>query len=182
MNKADLIEKLNQSDMVLVGLGEEIDDELKIRLLEFETKPVSIQNKRYSARVEDYIVEHLYCVEDFSYLLQWYPFNRDKMRECILNLAIREIQSAVELPCLVHAKLFEHLMRSSQLEDEDKVSFLIQQIKAGIAKGAVKSAFEQLELTEYKEILEGQSGKVFATEISEQILEALLKNPKKRLF
>lgn len=156
-------------------LGEEIDDELKIRLLEFETKPVSIQNKRYSARVEDYIVEHLYCVEDFSYLLQWYPFNRDKMRECILNLAIREIQSAVELPCLVHAKLFEHLMRSSQLEDEDKVSFLIQQIKAGIAKGAVKSAFEQLELTEYKEILEGQSGKVFATEISEQILEALLK-------
>ena len=97
------------------------------------------------------------------------------MRECILNLAIREIQSAVELPCLVHAKLFEHLMRSSQLEDEDKVSFLIQQIKAGIAKGAVKSAFEQLELTEYKEILEGQSGKVFATEISEQILEALLK-------
>ena len=39
----------------------------------------------------------------------------------------------------------------------------------------MKSAFEQLELTEYKEILEGQSGKVFATEISEQILEALLK-------
>lgn len=155
-------------------LEEEIDDELKIRLLEFETKPVSIQNKRYSARVEDYIVEHLYCVEDFSYLLQWYPSNRDKMRECILNLAIREIQSAVELPCLVHAKLFEHLMQSSQLEDKDKVGFLIQQIKAGITKRAVKSAFEQLGKTDFRELLDQKSGKVSVSNTNEQILEVLL--------
>ncbi len=48
-------------------LEKEIDDEFKIRLLEFETKPVSIQDKKYSARVEDYIVGHLYCKEDLPY-------------------------------------------------------------------------------------------------------------------
>lgn len=155
-------------------LEKEIDDELKIRLLEFETKPVSIQDKDYSAKVEDYIVEHLYCEEDFSYLLQWYPSNREQMRKLILNLAIGKIQSAVELPCLVHAKLFEHLMRSDQLEDEDKVAFLIQQMKAGITKGTVKSAFEQLGMKEFKEILAGEPRKVSVSNINKQILDVLL--------
>lgn len=155
-------------------LEKEIDDEFKIRLLKFETKPVSVQDKEYSTRVEDYIVEHLYCEEDFPYLLQWYPSNRDKMRELILDLAIREIQSAVELPCLVHAKLFEHLMRSNQLEGEDKGVFLIQQMKAGIAKGAVKSAFEQLGMNDFKELLDGKDGEVSVSSTNEQILEMLL--------
>lgn len=155
-------------------LEKEIDDEVKIRLLEFETESISIQDKMYSARVEDYIVEHLYCEKDFSYLLQWYPSNREQMRKLILNLAIGKIQSAVELPCLVHAKLFEHLMRSDQLEDKDKVVFLIQQMKAGITKGTVKSAFEQLGMKEFKEILAGESRKVSVSNINEQILEASL--------
>ncbi len=96
------------------------------------------------------------------------------MRELILNLAIREIQSAVELSCLVHAKLFEHLMRSPKLEDEDKVVFLIRQIKAGIAKGAVKSAFEQLGMNNFKELLDGKGGEVTVSSTNEQILEVLL--------
>lgn len=162
------------SSEMLQLLEKEISDELKIRLLGFETKPISIQGKKYSAKVKDYIVEHLYSSKDFQYLLQRYSTNTIRLRELILDRAIKAIQNAEEIPCILPVKLFEQLMQTDQIDDEDKQSLLIQQIKIGATKGAVKLALEQLGLTEYKEVLEGQSGKVPMTEISEQILEALL--------
>lgn len=161
------------SEMIQL-LEKEISDELKIRLLGFETKPISIQDKKYSARVEDYIVEHLYNSKDFQYLLQWYPSNRIRLRGLILDMVIEAIRNAEEMPCALHVKLFEQLMQTDEIYDEDKHSLLIQQIKLGATKGAVKFALEQFGWTEYKEILEGQSDKVPATKIDEQILEALL--------
>lgn len=163
------------SSEMLQLLDKEISDELKIQLLRFETKPISIQDKKYSAGVEDYIVEHLYSSEDFPYLVQWYPSSRIRLRELILDMVITAIQNAEEIPCVLHVKLLEQLMQTDEIDDEDKQSLLIQQIRIGATKGAVKSALEHLGLTEYKEILEGQSIKVSVTRINEQILEALKK-------
>lgn len=163
------------SSELLQLLEEEISDELKMRLLRFETKPISIQDGKYSAKVEDYIIEHLYSSKDFSYLLKWYPSNRVQLRKLILDRAIEAIWHGRELPCAVHVKLFEQLMQSDKIDNRDKQGLLIQQIMKGIAKGAVKEAFEQLGLTEYKRIMGGQSGKVSAISINEQILKALLK-------
>lgn len=162
------------SSEMLPLLEKEISDELKIQLLGFETKPISIQDKKYSARVEDYIVEHLYSSMDFPYLLKWYPSNRIRLQELILDMVIKAIQNAEEIPCVLHVKLFEQLMQTDEIYDADKQSLLIQQIKIGAAKGAVKFALEQLGLTEYKEILEGQFSKVSVTEVNEQMLGALL--------
>lgn len=155
-------------------LEEEISDELKLRLLGFETNPISIRNKKYSAKVKEYILKNLYSSEDFSHLLKDYHSYKTSSREIILDKAIREIRRAGELPCVANIKLFEQLMQTDQIDNRDKQGLLIQQIRSGIDKRAMKVAFEQLGLTEYKGILEGQSGKISATSTNERMLNALL--------
>lgn len=155
-------------------LEEEISDELKLRLLGFETKPISIRNKKYSAKVKEYIIKNLYDSGDFSCLLKEYPSYKAQLQKIILDKAIREIRRAGELPCVINIRLFEQLMQTDQIDNGDKQGLLIQQIRAGINKKAMKVAFEQLGLTEYNRILEGHFGKVSVTRTNEQILEALL--------
>lgn len=166
-------EDIFSSSELMQILEEKIDDELKIRLLKFATSPISIQNKNYSDRIQDYIVENLYCEKDFEYLVQWYPLNRGGLKKQILNIVIAAIQNTEEISCVVHPKLLESLILSERINTADKLALLAQQIEAGIQKGNAKKAFEQLGIPEYKQLLEGKQVKVEATSTEEQLLEAL---------
>ncbi len=166
-------EAIFSSSELLQLLEENIDEELKIRLLHFATAPISIQNKNYSDKIQDYIVENLYSSRDFKYLVQWYPSNRARLRKRILSIVIEAILSGEEIPCVLHVKLLEGLILSKKIESEDMQALLAKQIMIGLQKGVAKIAFEQLGMPEYKQLLEGKQTKVEITDTGEQLLEAL---------
>lgn len=166
-------EDIFSASELLQILEENVDDGLKIRLLQFATAPISIQNKNYSDKIQDYIVENLYSNEDFEYLVQWYPSNRVGLRKQILTIATEAIQNAEDIPCVMHAKLLESLILSEKIDATEMQALLARQIKLGLQKGVAKNAFEQLGMLDYKQLLEGKQVKVEITDTGEQLLEAL---------
>ncbi len=156
-------------------LETEISDEIKIELLQFETEPISIRNKKYSYKVQDFIVEKLFCNDDFQYVVQWYPKDRIQLRKTILNLAINSIQDIKAINCLLQSELLEGLLQSNLIDIENKIEVLAHQIEVGMDKVAVRSALKQLGLSEYIHLLEGKRPKVHATIANETLLKVLLK-------
>ena len=154
-------------------LEEKIDDELKIRLLKFNIMPISIKNKNYSDRIQDYIVENLYSNKDFQHLVKWYPSNRIKLRKRILDIAIEIIQNGEEISCVFHNKLLESILLSDKIDIVDKQILLARQIELGIQKSVAKTAFGQLDLPEYNQLLAGGQAKVEATNTGKLLLDAL---------
>ncbi len=152
------------SSELLQLLDEEIADEYKLKLLQFETMPISIKDKNYSTMIQDYIVEQLYCDEDLEYLLQWYPRERVQLRRHILRLAIESIDFIAESKCLLNVELFIELIKSNQVSNIDKKALLAKQIELGMENAIIITAFEQLGLTEYLRLLEGKRPKVQATQ------------------
>lgn len=156
-------------------LKEKFDDELKIELLQYEEEPISIKDKKYSPKVEEYIVSHLYCNEDFEYLLQWYPPNRSRLRDLILEISIKYIQDITKVQCMLHMDLFNSLMQTERIGIENKKVVIAKQVEMGMEKHLADRLFEQLNLSEYTQLLEGKRPKILATTDNEILLEALLK-------
>lgn len=156
-------------------LQEKIDDELKVELLQYETKPISIKNKGYSPRVEEYIISNLFDSKDYEYLLQWYPKNRPNLRKGILDLVVDNIQEISEVECMLHMDLFNSLMQTDRIRTEDKKVVIAKQIEMGMEKVLVEKMFEQLNLNEYTQLLGGKRPKIPATADNEILLIALLK-------
>lgn len=162
------------SSELLYLLSMEIEEELKLKLLQIETEPISIEGKNYSSNVEDYIVENLYCEEDFEYFVQWYPENRETIRTIIFNIAIKEVEQIKEIQCKVHPELFMDLVKSKQIDIADKRYIIAKQVELGVDMKLVRIVFDYLQMTEYLQLLDGKRPKIRATLSNEKLLDALL--------
>lgn len=169
----EIIDALSLSSAELLQLLDaDINDELKLQLLEFASEPISIQNKKYSVQIQDYIVENLHDSKDLPYLLGWYPEGRIHMRNLILGLAEESVKSIKFLKCSLHPALFIDLLQSDNIELSDKKMLLALQIMNGLHKVNVRSAFKDLGLSQFNQILDGQLDQIKVTTSNEAILTA----------
>lgn len=169
-----IIDEDNFSTVELVQLlEEEIDDGMKLGLLVYQSEPISIQSKKYSSNIQDYILENLYDKEDFCYLIQWYPRNRIKTRSLIFDIAVEAIDELTEIPCLLHADLFMELIGTSQIDLADKKRILANQIERGIDKSVVEDVLGILGLAKYQQLLSGKRPKIADTTENERLLYAM---------
>lgn len=168
-----LDEKSFSSTELMQLLDTNIDDEIKLQLLQYETKPISIKDKSYSAKIQSYILKNLYCESDLVFLVQWYPKNRNQIRECILEIAIASIQHIIEHSYKVHVDLFQHLVQSDKVEVEDKKELLANHIKLGMEQSSVKVALQHIGLLEYLYLLDGKRPKIPVTDANEKLLMVL---------
>lgn len=156
-------------------LETDIDDVLKLKLLEFASDPISIQNKKYSAQIQDYIVENLYDSNDLEYLLGWYPEGRDHMRSLILSLAeesVKDLDNIEVLKYIIHLELLSDLLESDNIDLPGKKILLASQIVHGIRKANARTALNTLGLAQFNRILDGQQDKLADTPSNEAILFA----------
>lgn len=155
-------------------LHEKIDDELKIELLQYETRPISIRGKGYSPKIEEYIVGNLFDSKDYEYLVQWYPKNRPNLRKLIFDIMVGQIQDISDVDCILHMDLFNSLMQTDRISIEDKKLVIAKQIEMGMENLFVEKIFEQLSLNEYTQLLGGKRPKILASTDNEKLLNALL--------
>lgn len=162
------------SSELLQLLEADIADELKLKLLEFASDPISIQGKKYSAQIQDYIVENLYDSKDLGYLLGWYPGGRDHMRSLILSLAEENVQDIELMKLSLHPALFQAVLKSDKIPLADRKILLAQQIKKGLYKANARAAFKELELPQFIQILDGTPGRIKITTSNEALLAAFM--------
>lgn len=155
-------------------LESSIDDEFKIKLLEYASEPVSVQGKHYSNRIKEYIVENLYDSKDLKHLLFIYPAESAKMQALILSLAEKHLREVEKLNCRLHFALLKNLLQSGNIKAVDKIELLAQQIKLGLNKNNARTAFRELGLKEFNQVFDGKLNQIEATDVNESVLEALL--------
>lgn len=169
-----IIDENNFSPEELVQLLEEdISDEMKLELLAYQSEPISIRGKKYPPKIQDYILENLYNKEDFIYLMLWYPPNRTKTRNLILDIAVDTIDELIEKPCLLHVKLFMELIGTNRIELEDKECILANQIKRGVEKSVVEDVLDILGLVKFQQLLSGKRPKISCTDVNERLLRSM---------
>lgn len=169
-----VIDEENFSTAELVQLLEEgISEEIKFKLLAYQSEPISIRNKKYSPNIQDYILENLYSREDFRYLMLWYPGNRIKTRSLIFDIAVEAIDELTELSYQLHVELFMELIRTGEIDLDDKKRILVNRIKLGVDKAVAEEVLEVLGLIEYQQLLAGKRPKILATISNELLLEVL---------
>ena len=164
---------LPTSELMLL-LESSIDDELKLKLLGYTSKPIAVRGKHYSDRIKEYIVENLYDSNDFKPLLLMYPVTSARMQAVILRLAEKNLREVEKLNCRLHLALLKNLLQSGNIKAADKLELLVQQIKLGINKNDARTAFRALGLKEFNKVFDGTSNQIEATDVNESILEALL--------
>lgn len=153
-------------------LETDIEDELKLKLLEFASDPISIQKKKYSAQIQDYIVENLYDSKDLEHLLGWYPEGRDHMRSLILNLVEENPKDVELLKYIMHPALLSDILESDNIDLSDKKILLASQMVHGMRKANARAALNTIGLPQFNRILDGQQDKLKDTPSNEAILLA----------
>ena len=158
------------ADELVQLLEEDISDEIKLKLLAYQSEPISIRGKKYPPNIQDYILENLYSKEDFIYLMLWYPQNRTKTRNLIFDIAVEAIDKLTENSYSLHLELFMELIGTNRIDLEDKKRILANQIKRGAEKSVVEDVLDILGLAKYKQLLSGKRPKILATISNERLL------------
>lgn len=105
-----------------------IDDTLKITLLELTSDPISIIDKPYSSKVRLHILQNNLNQNDMDHLYLSYDKEPTEIRKIILDYAIERISEIVESITRVSAVLKEDIIRHTNVSQSNKVSMLAAMI------------------------------------------------------
>lgn len=117
----DVINKENfvLNEMLLV-LEENVDDEYKVKLLEFTTDKLSLKQKKYSDEVKLHILNHNLDVNDIPFLLICYPEESVGVKSAIKSISIEHTADIVTKQYSIPFELLSDLFASNQLAREIK--------------------------------------------------------------
>ena len=134
-NFNDYIKKLNKDSLLIKNeeiislLSEEISLNKKFSLLALTKEPISINNQIYPTRLQNYILENNFDVDDLTYITnsQFYGSTTNKIKETIKHLCIEYQEEILEYRQISYVLLIE-LLKIEQFSRDDKYILLGNQI------------------------------------------------------
>lgn len=148
-SKAELLEILTWND---------IEDELKIRLLEFYHQPISIKEKKYTLGIYLHILEHNLDESDLNYLFSTFDEWDDKIKEKILDFSIQYIDNIISNSKSVSELLIDELFISDKLQRDSKINLFIA-ILSNLNYEKKKNILTELKLSKFIKIIENPKSK-----------------------
>lgn len=164
-------ELFDQSELIEV-LTWSIPDQLKLELLRFSTKPISVIGKNYSVEICVYILTHNLLQKDMESL--YYSYNRqpDEIKKIIESNAKVNIGKVIESPDIAALELREYLLSAEDVEASEKIDLFAAMIP-DIDKTQACNYLSLIRQEEYTQIFDSHSRPKFEiNEQSETLLEA----------
>ena len=163
-------------DELLDVLDMDVNDELKLSLLEFDGEDISILNKKYSPEVCKRILKNHLMVSDLDQLFKEYERYSEDLKPQIRHLAIQYISNIIGKSDSVSSILLDELFSANELDYDDKISLLISRMPM-LSELEIKRIFGIIDLPEYQKIFDPNSRPHFAMDhVNDQILQALKNN------
>ncbi len=103
----------------------DVDDEFKIKVLEYTKNPISIVGKSYSIPVKKYILENNLEPEDTFKLLDIYEQEDDEMQTIILELAVKKIDNIINEVDTISISLLKELLETESLDHRSKFKLFL---------------------------------------------------------
>ena len=163
-------------DELLDVLDMDVNDELKLSLLEFDGEYISILNKKYSPEVCKRILNKHLMVSDLDQLFKEYDRYSEDLKPQIRHLAIQYISNIIEKSDSVSSILLDELFSAKELDYDYKISLLISRMPM-LSELEIKRIFGVIGLPEYQKIFDPNSRPHFAMDhVNDRILQALKNN------
>ncbi|WP_447864457.1 YobI family P-loop NTPase [Kluyvera sichuanensis] len=164
-------------DEVIPILSLQVDDDLKIKLLEFVKTPLAIHGKNYSQVVNDYILENNFKPDELLILTSSYKTWGASTQSLILSRAIQDISALIASPNDVSEPLLKNLFVAEGLNMQNKIALLIALLLGkDLSKTTCKEYLNLLGLSEFSKILGRGKPKIEVDSTNQSLLTALRDN------
>lgn len=169
----DLInnDSFNMTELLEI-LSWEIEDEIKLKLLQFTDASISIVNAKYSDTINEYILTNNLEDNDLSHLFKTYHCWDSKTKKIIRLKAEERITDIIEDIEDVSSELISAILVSGKIDYEEKILVLIG-VLPSIDKDQCKKYISLLDLPEYRKIFERRTRpKIEIDEINDILLNS----------
>lgn len=158
-------------------LSWQVDDDLKVKLLEFVKTPLAIHSKNYSQVVNDYILENNFKPDELLILTSSYKTWGTSTQSLILSRAIQDISALIASPNDVSEPLLKNLFVAEGLNMQNKIALLIALLPGkDLSKTTCKEYLDLLGLSEFSKILGRGKPKIEVDSTNQSLLTALRDN------
>ncbi|CTU82131.1 Uncharacterised protein [Escherichia coli] len=163
-------------DEAISILSWKVDDDLKVKLLEFVKTPLAIYSKNYSQVVNDYILENNFKPDELLILTSSYKTWGTSTQSLILSRAIQDISALIASPNDVSEPLLKNLFVAEGLNMQNKIALLIALLPGkDLSKTTCKEYLDLLGLSEFSKILGRGKPKIEVDSTNQSLLTALRK-------
>lgn len=164
-------------DEAISILSWKVDDDLKVKLLEFVKTPLAIYSKNYSQVVNDYILENNFKPDELLILTSSYKTWGTSTQSLILSRAIQDISALIASPNDVSEPLLKNLFVAEGLNMQNKIALLIALLPGkDLSKTTCKEYLDLLGLSEFSKILGRGKPKIKVDSTNQSLLTALRDN------
>ncbi|CNE85627.1 hypothetical protein [Yersinia kristensenii] len=164
-------------DEAISILSWQVDDDLKVQLLEFVKTPLAIYGKDYSQVVNDYILENNFKSDELLILTSSYKTWGISTQSLILSRAIQDISALIASPNDVSEPLLKNLFVAEGLNMQNKIALLIALLPGkDLSKTTCKEYLDLLGLSEFSKILGRGKPKIEVDSTNQSLLTALRDN------
>lgn len=143
----------------------EIEEQLKIRLLNSTTEKIPLMTNNYSDEVTAYIIANNLKPEEIPYLYEKYSTFGDNAKTAIVDLATERKGEIISSRFQMDNALLSKLINSENITHDDKVNLFISAIPR-LTKETCKTLLEELGLGELKEIFDKRRGRRNYTKVN----------------
>lgn len=164
-------------DEAISILSWEVDDDLKVKLLEFIKVPLAIHDKKYPPVVNDYILENNFKSDELLSLTSSYKNWGTSTQSLILSRAVQDISTLIANPDDIAEQLLKDLFIAGDLNMQNKIALLIALLPGkDLSKAICKEYLDLLGLSEFSKILGRGKPKIEVDETNQRLLTALRDN------
>ena len=181
-NISKYIDVLNSSSNLFVEsemleiIAWDINDEIKIKLLEFTDSEIPIIGQKYSSIVCSYILKNNLKKSELQTLFDSFEAWDTLIKEEIFSLAIENISEIIDGIGTVSRELKYKLLSAIQVDVEDKIELFIAMLPS-LEQEEIKNIFVLLGLHEYIKIFDARKKpKIEINSINENLLTELKEN------
>lgn len=161
-------------DEALSIISWNVDDEIKVKLLEFVKTPLAIHGKEYSPAVNDHILENNFELGELLNLTSSYKTWTTSTQLLILSLAIEHISTLIATSDDIPEPLLKELFTSEALDKQDKIELLIALLSGKkLSKVVCKEYLDLLGLSEFSKILGRGKPRIEVNTANQSLLTAL---------
>ena len=100
----------------------QIEDDLKLTLLEFTSERISVVDKKYSERVLVYILTNNFSIEDLPHLFEHYDKYPVNIRRIIFDWAVKDISRVINVSTKLSDTFCREIFVSDRFNNDEKIN------------------------------------------------------------
>ena len=166
----------SQEELLFILSTDNIEDNIKLKLLKFSNEKISIINRNYSANIQNYILKNNFNNKELSVIIKNFSKYHESTKNIIFDIITYNIYDIYDNLDKIPDELLEKILKSNKIYTAEKEEILIRIIDISNKIKNIENYLKYMNLREYKDI--SKKNKTLYVKISDFnkiLLEKLLK-------